>query len=133
MASMTFETTVTTARIVTAVVFIAMGALHFVPTAARSMAAIIPPGMRDRPLSARTLVILTGVAEIAGGVGLLLEPTRVAAAIALGIFLVAVFPANVYAARHPERFGRIAIPFWPRLIAQLALIALVLWVGLSPA
>jgi len=130
---MTLETTVMTARIVTAVVFIAMGALHFVPTAIRGMAAIIPPGMRDKPFSARTLVLLTGVAEIAGGVGLLLEPTRAAAGIALAVFLVAVFPANAYAARHPERFGRIAIPFWPRLIAQIALIALVLWVGLSPS
>ena len=88
--------------------------------------------MRGRPFSAKTLVRLTGVAEIAGGIGLLLEPTRAAAGIALAVFLVAVFPANAYAARHPERFGRIAIPFWPRLIGQVVLIALVLWVGLSP-
>lgn len=132
MAGMTPETPVLAARIVTAVVFIAMGALHFVPAAGRGMAAIIPPGMRGRPFSAKTLVRLTGVAEIAGGVGLLIEPTRAAAGIALAVFLVAVFPANAYAARHPERFGRIAIPFWPRLIGQVVLIALVLWVGLSP-
>ena len=56
--------------------------------------------------------------------------TRLAAAIALAVFLVAVFPANAYAARHPDRFGRLAIPFWPRLIAQLALIALVLVAGI---
>ena len=33
--------------------------------------------------------------------------------------------------KHPERFGRIAVPFWPRLIAQVALIAVVLWVSLG--
>jgi uncharacterized membrane protein len=42
---------------------------------------------------------------------------------------VAVFPANAYASQHPEKFGRAAIPFWPRLVAQLALIALVLLAG----
>jgi uncharacterized membrane protein len=36
-----------------------------------------------------------------------------------------VFPANAYAARDPERFGRVAVPFWPRLGIQLVLIALV--------
>jgi uncharacterized membrane protein len=44
--------------------------------------------------------------------------------------LVAVFPANSFAARHPERFGRAAIPFWPRLAGQGALIALVLFAAL---
>ncbi len=67
--------------------------------------------------------------EILGGVGILLPWTRLAAAIALAVFLVAVFPANAYAAQHPEKFGRAAIPFWPRLIAQLVLIALVLLAG----
>lgn len=128
MAAMT---PVDLARAITAVLFIAMGALHFVPTFVRGMAAIIPPAMRNRPLSARWLVWITGVCEIAGGLGLLWEPTRVAAGIALAVFLVCVFPANAYAAKHPERFGRIAVPFWPRLIAQVALIAVVLWVSLG--
>jgi uncharacterized membrane protein len=43
---------------------------------------------------------------------------------ALVVFLAAVFPANAYAARHKKRFGRIAIPLVPRLIAQLVLMAL---------
>ena len=53
-----------------------------------------------------------------------------AAAIALVVFLIAVFPANAYASEHPEKFGRAAIPFWPRLLGQVALIALVLVAGL---
>jgi uncharacterized membrane protein len=118
-------------RVVIAVVLISAGVVHFVPTAARTMAAMVPPVMRDRPLSARALVWLTGVCEIAGGIGLLWPPTRLVAGIALAVFLVCVFPANAYAARHPERFGRIAVPFWPRLIAQVVLIALVLWVAVN--
>lgn len=128
MAAMT---PVELARIITAVVFVAMGALHFVPTVVRTMAAMVPPALRDRPLSARALVWLTGVCEIVGGLGLLWEPTRVAAGIALAVFLVCVFPANAYAARFPEKFGRIAVPFWPRLIAQVVLIGVVLWVALG--
>lgn len=115
--------------IVLAAVFVAMGITHFVPSVARGMAAIIPPSFKAR-VSGRVLVRLTGVCEILGGVGLLIPPLRVFAAIALIVFLVAVFPANAYAAQHPERFGRASIPFWPRLAAQLALIALLVLAAL---
>lgn len=114
-----------TIRIVLGVAFIAMGVLHFVPPVARGMAAIIPPALTQPGLpSARTLVRFTGVCELAGGVGLLLAPTAVAAAIALIVFLVAVFPANAYASEHPDRFGGAAIPFWPRFAGQLVLVGL---------
>ena len=72
------------------------------------------------------LVWFTGVCELAGAVGLLVPWTRVAARICLVVFLIAVFPANAYAARHPERFGRAAFPFWPRLAVQVLLIAAVI-------
>lgn len=121
-------------RIVLAVAFVGMGIAHFVPSLARGMRAIIPPRLR-RPgwPSPAALVALTGVCEIAGGLGLLAPwpGLRAVAGVALGVFLVAVFPANAYAARHPERFGAIAIPFWPRLIAQLVLIVMVLIAGLG--
>ena len=117
-------------RGVTAIIFVGMGINHFRPRAARGMARIIPPYLRRegvlRPLN---LVYFTGVCEVLGGVGILLPWTRLLAAIALTIFLIAVFPANDYASRHPERFGRAAIPFWPRFAAQLVLIALVLLAG----
>ena len=114
-----------------AILFAAMGVTHFVPSVARGMAAIIPPRLKGTGLlSGKSLVRFTGVCEIAGGIGLLVPQTHVAAAIALIVFLVAVFPANAYASQHPERFGRAAIPFWPRLAAQVALIALLLFVAL---
>lgn len=114
----------TAVRAVLAPALAGMGVLHLVPSTARGMAAIIPPGMRDRPLSAPQLVLLTGGCELAGAAGLLLPASRRAAGIALLAFYVAVFPANAYAARHPERFGRIAVPFWPRLAGQAGLAAL---------
>ena len=111
-----------------AAAFVFMGVAHFVPASARTMAAMIPQRMRS--VSARRLVQFTGLCEIAGGIGLLVPVLHLAAAIALIVFLIAVFPANAYAAQHPEKFGRAAIPFWPRLLAQLALIGLLLFVAL---
>jgi uncharacterized membrane protein len=113
------------------VVFVAMGLNHFRPKPARIMAKMIPPFLRFegafRPIS---LVYLTGVCEVLGGIGLAVPVTRPAAAIALSLFLVAVFPANIYASQHPETFRSLSIPFWPRLGAQIALIGLIIWVGL---
>jgi uncharacterized membrane protein len=113
-------------RLILAAAFIFMGVTHFLPAVQRTMAAMIPPRMRwAGPLSPRNLVIFTGICEIAGGLGLVYPPTALAAGICLVVFLVAVFPANAYAAAHPKRFGRVAIPLVPRLIGQLVLIALV--------
>ncbi len=117
-------------RILLALVFVGMGVNHFVPRAATAMAAIIPPSFRRPGVpSPLVLVWFTGLCEIAGGIGLLIEPVRLAAGVALAVFLVAGFPANAFAARHPERFGRIAIPLVLRLVAQVVLIALVLFAG----
>lgn len=128
MAAMT---PVDLARVITAVVFIGIGVTHFVPAVVRGMAAMVPRAFHGRPFSPRAWVWVTGIAEIAGGLGLLLPATRGAAGIALAVFLVCVFPANAYAATRREVFGVLAVPLWPRLAMQVALIALVLWVGLS--
>lgn len=118
-------------RVVLAAVFVFAGITHFTPAVQRTMAAMIPPRLRFTGFwSPRTLVIITGLCEIAGGIGLLVEFTRVTSGVALAVFLVAVFPANAYAARHKERFGAVAIPLVPRLLGQLVLIALVLAVSL---
>ena len=130
MSDVTWAAIQLAVRILLAVVFVGMGVNHFAPKAARAMAAIIPPSFRRPGVpSPLALVRITGLCEIAGGIGLLVEPLRLAAGVALAVFLVAVFPANAHAARHPERFGRIAIPLVPRLVAQVVLIALVLFAG----
>jgi uncharacterized membrane protein len=106
-----------------AATFLVMGINHFLPKFAKGMAAMVPPELKTR-VSGKTLVRFTGVCELAGGIGLLLPWTRFAAGMALVVFLIAVFPANAYAALHPEKFGRAAFPFWPRYIAQVVLVAL---------
>jgi uncharacterized membrane protein len=115
------------------VVFVGMGINHFRARPARTMAAMIPPFLRfSGAMSPINLVYFTGVCEIVGGLGLALPVTRLAASVALVVFLIAVFPANIYAAQHPDRFGALAIPFWPRLAGQAALIALLVWVSTLP-
>ncbi|HET8867966.1 MAG TPA: hypothetical protein VFM87_06505, partial [Agrococcus sp.] len=75
-----------------------------------------------------TLVTVSGVAEILGGLGLLAPwwGVRVAAGLALIALLVAVFPANAEAAKDPKRFGAVAVPLVPRAIGQVVLGLLVL-------
>ncbi len=106
-----------------AAAFVGAGVLHLVRP--RLFEAIVPPSLP----APRLLVYLSGVAEIAGGLGLLVPALRVWAGWGLVALLVAVFPANVYMARQSQRFRRIA-PRWAlmlRLPLQLVLIAWVLW------
>lgn len=118
-------------RILLAIVFIGMGVNHFRRGSAKIMAKMIPPRMRrEGVLSPINLVRFTGVCEIAGGIGLLIPATQFAAGILLAVFLVCVFPANAYAARHPETFRSLSIPLVPRLIAQVVLIGLCLFAAL---
>ncbi|HUB35702.1 MAG TPA: hypothetical protein VL972_02665 [Solirubrobacteraceae bacterium] len=93
--------------------FVGAGVNHFAMP--RAYEAIVPPGI---PGGARRIVAVSGVAEIAGGVGVLLAPTRRLAGLGLVALLAAVFPANLHMARNPERFAR--IPRWA-LYARLPL------------
>lgn len=76
------------------------------------------------------LVFVSGVAEVAGGLGLLLPATRRAAAWGLVALLVAVFPANLNMAIHQLPLGSYQPPawaLWARLPLQAVLIAWALW------
>ena len=74
--------------------FVIAGALHF--SAPAIFISIVPPYLPSFLPDAKALVMLSGVAEIAGAIGLLIPATRAAAGIGLIALLVAVFPANVY-------------------------------------
>lgn len=102
-----------------AALFVAAGVLHFVSP--RPFDRIVPPGL---PLPARTATLLSGAAEVVGGLGLLHPATRPAARWGLLALLVAVFPANVFMAQHPERFQ--PLPGWA-LWARLPLQPLLMW------
>jgi uncharacterized membrane protein len=103
---------------VIAVLFLVTGVLHFLIPG--SYEAIVP---RYLP-AARLLVYLSGAAELAGSIGLLLPRTRRAAALGLIALLAAVFPANVQmlanalAAHAPP--WQLAL-LWARLPLQFAL------------
>ncbi len=99
--------------------YVAAGAMHFVATRAyeRIMPMYIPLGWHHE------LVLLSGAAEIAGGLGVILPGRRRAAAWGLVCLLVAVMPANVWMAQHPELYPYVPVwVLWARLPLQLPLI-----------
>ena len=113
------------ASVALGVTFTAAGALHFARP--RMYEAIMP---RYLPAH-RELVLASGVAEIAGGVGVLHPRTRRLAGWWLIATLLAVFPANVEMAVHAERFKRFPpAALWARLPLQGLLIA---WAWLTAA
>ena len=81
-----------------AAMFALTGIAHFAPPLRRDLVAIVPPRLPARGL----LVTVTGVLELLGAAGLLLPATRMAAAGCLLVLMLAMFPANVYAARMPD-------------------------------
>jgi uncharacterized membrane protein len=85
--------------------FIAAGVNHFLMP--RAYEQIVPPRLRGH---AKRIVQISGVAEIAGGVGVLLPSTRRVSGLGLIALLAAVFPANLYMACEPDHFRR--IPRW---------------------
>jgi uncharacterized membrane protein len=96
--------------------------LHFFRTAVS--ASVIPPAFPARTF----LVIFTGVAEIAGAVGLFVPRFTRAAAFWIAVMMVAVFPANVYGAG--QVIDGLRFPSVPvRLAMQVVYILLVLLAG----
>ncbi len=75
------------------------------------------------------LVQISGVAEIAGGAAMFVPPLRMYAGIWLLALLVAVFPANLQMALHPQLYRDIGSPmaFYLRLPLQAVMAAWVWW------
>ena len=104
--------------------FIISGTTHF--TNPEGFVAIMPPFLPEPLL----LVYLSGIAEIGLGIGLVLPRWRNWAGVGAILLLLAVFPANVYAAINgitspgaPEN----SLYLWLRLPLQLVFIAWVWW------
>jgi uncharacterized membrane protein len=106
-------------RWIFASIFLVSGILHFaIPD---TFARIVPP-MFPRP---KLLVLISGGAEILGGLGLFTSRFRRPAAYGLAILLVAVFPANIYmAVAHVPFRGLLGNRWlqWLRLPIQVPLI-----------
>ncbi len=106
-------------RLLLGFAFVGAGVNHFVMP--RAYERIVPPSMKGR---AQSLVAVSGVAEVVGGLGVLLPWTRRPAGLGLIALLAAVFPANLYMARTPEHFHK--IPRWA-LYGRLPLQPLMMW------
>ena len=106
------------------IVMVAAGLNHF-----RSVVSYVGmmPAWLPAPLA---LVYISGVAEIAGGLGLILPQTRRVAAWGLILLFVAVFPANLNMAMNHLPLGTTPVPtwaLWGRLPLQIVFIAWAYW------
>ncbi len=78
------------------------------------------------------LVYVTGGMEIAGGVGIIYPETRILAGRLLALFLVAVYPANLYMWTHDVAFNGTKFDTQGhviRLVVQLILIMAALYLS----
>ena len=117
------------ARIGLAVMFVFTAASHF-SSMKHDLAAMIPPPFTG----ALWVIYLTGVFEFAGAVGLITRRLRRPAAWALLALLIAMFPANVYAALVDVTLnGASATPLIVRTPLQAFWIAVLWWSSLRPA
>jgi uncharacterized membrane protein len=114
-----FTTWEQSARVALATMFLFTAVSHFAPMKT-DLIAIVPPGLPRPDL----LVFITGLAEVAGAVGLLIPPLRFWAACGLMLLLIVMLPANVSAARRGVMLrGRRATSLWLRVPMQVLFIA----------
>jgi uncharacterized membrane protein len=102
--------------------YFASGTNHFWHT---SFYLHIMPDHYAHPLA---LVKLSGIAEILGGLGLLVSATRRFSALGIALMLVVFFDVHVFMLRHPARFP--GVPewlLWARIPLQFVLIAWALY------
>jgi uncharacterized membrane protein len=118
-------------RLTLAAVFLFAGTVHLIRPGL--FLPIMPPGI-PWPMGC---ILISGVFELLGGVGLLVAKERILklAGVGLILLLLAVFPANIYmAVEHIQVDGIPSQPWmaWARLPVQPVLIAAVWWAsGLS--
>ncbi len=110
-----------------AAMFLVTGIAHFVNPLRLDLIAIVPPRLPAPGL----LVTVTGVLELLGAIGLLYPPTRVAAALLLGVMMLAMFPANVYASRMPSPPKSMTTQLPLRTVEQVVFVGAALVVGLG--
>lgn len=110
-------------RYALAVMFVFTGVSHFTEMK-HDFAAMIPSPLPN----GLWVIYLTGAFQIAGAIGMLIPWTRRLAGICLVLLLIAMFPANVYAALNDILLGgRPPTTLWLRTPMQLLYIAMVWW------
>lgn len=112
-------------RVALAAMFLLTASAHWGKRRA-DLVRMVPPAF-PRP---EMLVTLTGFAEIAGAVGMLWTPVTKAASLGLAVLLIAMFPANVYAARHELTIAGRGVPgLFMRTVLQIVFLAGVIAAG----
>ncbi|MFC5156626.1 DoxX family protein [Streptomyces amakusaensis] len=109
-------------RVGLALMFVFTGVAHFVPRLRAEIIDMVPPSL-PRP---GLLVTVTGVLELAGAVGLLIPATARWAAAGLILLMIAMFPANISAARRKTAMGEAIGPRTAQQIVYIVAAALVL-------
>ncbi|MBE1486990.1 DoxX family protein [Plantactinospora soyae] len=117
-------------RLGLALMFLLAGYAHFAATHRRDLIAMVPPKLPRPDL----LVTVTGVLELVGAVGLLVPATARWAAAGLALMMLAMFPANVHAARRKLALaGRPVEPLGIRTAIQVVFVTAALLVLFLPA
>jgi uncharacterized membrane protein len=114
------------ARVVLALAYAAVGVIHL-----KSPDGFLPI-MPDWVPWPRDVVLATGVAELAGAIGLMIPRLRVAAAWGLAAYAVCVFPANIKHAVEGIEVSGVVLGWGyhlPRLLAQPIIVWWALWAG----
>ena len=102
-------------RLLLAAAYFAAGVLHIISPNGFLQ---ITPAWVPFP---ETVIFLTGAAEIAGALGLLIPRLRYAAGVGLALYALCVFPANINHAVNDIAVGGSHLGWWyhgPRLLAQ---------------
>jgi uncharacterized membrane protein len=109
-----------------AIMFLVTSTAHF-NSMKHDLAAMMPEPLPDE----LWIIYLTGIFEIAGAIGLLIPRTRKLAGIGLVLMLIAMFPANVYAALNGIPLGgEPPTPLWLRTPMQFLFIGMVWWAAI---
>lgn len=117
----------TSLRLALAGMFLLTASAHW-GSRRRDLIRMVPPALPYPEL----LVGVTGVLEILGALGLMFPATAPYAALGLFLLLLAVFPANIYAARKGLTIaGRPVQALLPRALIQIAFLAATLGVVLG--
>lgn len=104
-------------KLAMAMLFIAGGCMHFLAT--RLYASVVPGYLPAH----RELVLISGAVEVAAGAALLMHRMQRVAAWTLIALLIAIFPANLWMAQHPELYPFVPVwTLWVRLPLQAVLI-----------
>jgi uncharacterized membrane protein len=113
-----FQSWILSARVALAVMFLLTASFHFTPMK-KDLIAMVPPELPRPDL----LVLLTGIAELAGAIGLLIPAIRYWAALGLIVLMAAVLPANISATKRSVLLrGQPPTPLSLRVVRLLGMV-----------